>query len=65
MVQIEFSLKVAREATEAIHDSPFLEDNVEETSTNSIEFDKEYLQEVLDALESWGVSEDEFTVEVE
>ena len=65
MVQIEFSLKVAREATEAIHDNSFLEDNVEQTSTNSIEFDKEYLQEVLNALEWWGVSEDEFTVEVE
>ena len=65
MVQIEFSLKVAREATEAIHDNPFLEDNVEQTSTNSIEFEEEYLQEVLNALEWWGVSEDEFTVEVE
>ena len=65
MVQIEFSLKVARGATEAIHDNPFLEDNVEQTSTNSIEFDKEYLQEVLNALEWRGVSEDEFTVEVE
>ena len=65
MVQIEFSLKVARGATEAIYDNPFLKDNVEQTSTNSIEFDKEYLQEVLDALESWEISEDEFTVEVE
>lgn len=63
MIQIEFSLRVAQEAMEAINDNLFLEDNVEETSTNSIEFDEEILQEVLDTLESCGVSEDEFTVE--
>ena len=64
MIQIEFSLRVAQEAIEAIHDNRFLEDNVEETSTNSIEFDEEFLQEILNALELWGVSEDEFTVEI-
>lgn len=64
MVQIEFSLRVAQKAIEAINDNRFLEENVEETSTNSIEFDEEFLQEVLDALELWGVSEDEFTVTI-
>lgn len=64
MVQIEFSLRVAQKAMEAINDNRFLEKNVEETSTNSIEFDEEFLQEILDALELWGISEDEFTVEI-
>jgi hypothetical protein len=64
MVQIEFSLRVAQKAMEAINDNRFLEKNVEETSTNSIEFDEEFLQEILDALELSGISEDEFTVEI-
>ena len=64
MVQIEFSLRVAQKAMEAINDNRFLEKNIEETSTNSIEFDEEFLQEILDALELWGISEDEFTVEI-
>ena len=64
MVQIEFSLRVAQKAMEAINDNRFLKENIGETSTNSIEFDEEFLQEILDALELWGISEDEFTVEI-
>ena len=62
MKQIEFSLRAANRANEAITDNRYIWMNTMKTSTNTHVFEEELMDDLLAQLEAWGIEESEYSI---
>lgn len=62
MKQIEFSLRAASRANEAITDNRYISMHTTETSTNTHVFEEELMDDLLAQLEAWGIEESEYSI---
>ena len=62
MKQIEFSLRAANRANEAITDNRYIWMNTMKTSTNTNVFEEELMDDILAQLEAWEIEESEYSI---
>ena len=62
MKQIEFSLRAANRANEAITDNRYICMNTMKTSTNTHVFEEELMDDLLSQLEAWEIEESEYSI---
>ena len=62
MKQIEFSLRAANRANEAITDNRYIWINTMKTSTNTHVFEEELMDDILAQLEAWEIEESEYSI---
>lgn len=62
MKQIEFSLRVAGKASEAITDNRYIWKHTMKTSSNTHVFEEELEEDLLAQLEAWGIEESEYSI---
>ena len=62
MKQIEFSLRAASRANEAITDNRYIWKHTMKTSTNTHVFEEELMDDLLAQLEAWGIEESEYSI---
>ncbi len=62
MKQIEFSLRAASRANEAITDNRYIWMHTMRTSTNTHVFEEELMDDLIAQLEAWGIEESEYSI---
>ena len=62
MKQIEFSLRAANRANEAITDNRYIWMNTMKTSTNTHVFEEELMDDLLAQMEAWEIEESEYSI---
>lgn len=62
MKQIEFSLRAASRANEAITDNRYISMHTMETSPNTHIFEEELMDDLIAQLETWGIEESEYSI---